>query len=222
CQLPLHDHIVPITPGLPNSGWAMSPHERCSAGSWCPYACKSGMYSAQWDPQSKCSLGPKCGSKNGGLFCNSKGELVKPFPDRPYCEEGLTGVQISNQLAGSVSICQTVFPGNEAMIIPTVAHSNEMLNLLTPPSTYWFNTSAHFYVNMPNTDASHCIWGQPDYPVGNWAPFIIGTNEGFQKNIFVSVQVNPLFIESGLIEKFRSYTIRFKCRGNCPGYECSV
>jgi len=84
-------------------------------GGYCPYACKSGMYSAQWDPNSAPASGSNgfkgTNSMHGGLICNSDGTLTKPRPDQPLCLPGSPNVYLKNTLGASVSTCQTVFPG---------------------------------------------------------------------------------------------------------------
>lgn len=53
CDFPTDDdNLVAVTPDEMNAGWAMSPDQKCSRDSWCPYACKPGMVMAQWDPDS--------------------------------------------------------------------------------------------------------------------------------------------------------------------------
>jgi hypothetical protein len=50
CAFPTDAGLVAVTPGSSNAGWAMSPDQTCSPGSYCPYACPSGQVMAQWDP----------------------------------------------------------------------------------------------------------------------------------------------------------------------------
>lgn len=51
CAFPYDAGLVAITPGSMNAGWAMSPDQACTPGSYCPYACPSGQVSMQWDPK---------------------------------------------------------------------------------------------------------------------------------------------------------------------------
>lgn len=44
--------LVAVTPDAMNGGWAMSPDQECTPGSYCPIACEPGMVMAQWDPDS--------------------------------------------------------------------------------------------------------------------------------------------------------------------------
>ena len=50
CAFPYDAGLVPVTPGSQNAGWAMSPDQPCTPGSYCPYACPAGQVSVQWDP----------------------------------------------------------------------------------------------------------------------------------------------------------------------------
>jgi Beta-glucosidase (SUN family) len=50
CQFPTDAGLVSVTPDQENAGWAMSPNQPCTPGSYCPYACPPGQLSMQWDP----------------------------------------------------------------------------------------------------------------------------------------------------------------------------
>ncbi|KAI9292985.1 hypothetical protein K502DRAFT_325543 [Neoconidiobolus thromboides FSU 785] len=223
CNLPTDENIIPITPKQMNRGWAMSPDQGCKIGGWCPYACKAGYYSAQYDESARVQ-GPQAGSMNGGLKCEQGGKLTKPFADRPYCLPGMMNVHIDNRLDGQVSLCQTTYPGNEAMLIPTVAKPGNLQVINTPPQTYWQSTSAHYYVNPVNSSQDECIWGEKSKAIGNWAPFIVGSNEGFEGNTFVMITVNPEFISAGLQSTIGDYyKMRIECDdGACNGAPCEI
>ncbi|KAJ2780032.1 hypothetical protein H4R18_003687 [Coemansia javaensis] len=215
------DRVVPITPGAKNAGWAMSPDQQCTAGSWCPYACEPGYYAAQWDPQALVYNGK--GSMNGGLFAEADGRLTKPFPERPYCAPGMFNARIRNTLGQPVSACQTVYPGNEAMLIPSVAAPGGSVPLNVVPSSYWLGTSAQYYVNMAGSGSEQCVWGNPGKPTGNWGPFIFGAGQGKDGNTYISVQYNPLYLEVGFKAQ-DAYNVRIECdSGHCnfpAGGEC--
>ena len=51
CEFPSDAGLVAVTPGSSNGGWAMSPDQPCTAGSYCPFACPPGQVMAQWNPQ---------------------------------------------------------------------------------------------------------------------------------------------------------------------------
>ncbi|KAJ1823584.1 hypothetical protein LPJ60_001442 [Coemansia sp. RSA 2675] len=215
------DHVVPLTPSSSNGGWAMSPNQQCKPGGWCPYACAPGYYSAQWDPAATSYNGH--GSMNGGLYADANGRLSKPFPDRPFCAPGMFNARIVNKLGRSVSACQTVYPGNEAMIIPSVAQAGGVTDLNVVPSTYWLGTSSQFYVNLAGSSEEQCIWGDDHSPIGNWAPYIFGGGEARDGNTYISVQFNPLYTSMGF-KVSDAYNVKIQCtQGNCnfpPGGQC--
>ncbi|ORX67976.1 hypothetical protein DL89DRAFT_294502 [Linderina pennispora] len=224
------DNVVPITPQSLNGGWAMSPDQSCKPGGWCPYACAPGYYSAQWDPSASAYNG--AGSMNGGLKADANGKLSKPFPDRPFCESGMMNAHIENKLGQSVSACQTVYPGNEAMIIPSVASAGGSVQLNVVPKSYWLGVSSQFYVNLAGSDASQCIWGNDDKPIGNWAPYIFGGGQAADGNTYISVQFNPLYTSKGF-KVSDAYNVRIECTSGkcnfpnsgeckCEGGKCSV
>lgn len=195
CVLPSDPDIVPITPNKTNAGWAMSPDQRCTEGGWCAYACRSGMVSVQWDPSVACAVGAGCNSFNGGIRCGAGGEIAKPFPEKPFCEQGLDNISIRSELSQSVAFCQTVYPGNENMLIATVATPGCQGQILTsPPATYWMGTSAQFYVNPAGSTAANCNWGDPKVgPFGNWAPFVVGAGQAPDGLTYASLSINPNF-----------------------------
>ncbi|KAJ2744926.1 hypothetical protein GGI20_002576 [Coemansia sp. BCRC 34301] len=215
------DNVVPITPGSSNGGWAMSPNQQCRANAWCPYACAPGYYSAQWDPSAVSYNGR--GSMNGGLFADAAGRLSKPFPEKPFCSPGMFNARVVNRLAQSVSACQTVYPGNEAMIIPSVAPAGGSVSLNVVPSSYWLGTSSQFYVNLAGSSADQCIWGDNDRPIGNWAPYIFGAGQAKDGNTYISVQYNPLYASMGF-KAADAYSVKIVCTaGKCnfpPGGQC--
>ncbi|KAJ9077148.1 hypothetical protein DSO57_1019460 [Entomophthora muscae] len=214
CILPKDTNIVPITPNKPNAGWAMSPDQKCTSGSWCAYACRPGMVSVQWDPSVQCAAGPGCTSFNGGIKCGANREIIKPFPNKPFCEQGLENINIRSELDQSVSFCQTVYPGNEDMLIATVANPHCKDQIITsPPASYWMGTSAQFYVNPAGSTAANCNWGDPKLgPFGNWAPFVFGAGQAKDGMSFASLTMNPNFPSVSI--KAPLYKISLICN-NC-------
>jgi hypothetical protein len=79
--------------------------------------------------------------QDGGLYCDG-GQPVKPFPDQPYCVDGTGAVSGQNQCSEVVSFCQTVLPGNEAMLIPTDIQPGQTVVLAVPGPSYWDGTAA--------------------------------------------------------------------------------
>lgn len=51
CAFPTDAGLVAVTPNSMNAGWAMSPDQPCTPGSYCPYACPPGQVMAQWNPK---------------------------------------------------------------------------------------------------------------------------------------------------------------------------
>ncbi|OMJ13936.1 hypothetical protein AYI70_g8203 [Smittium culicis] len=209
------DMVYPITVNQENQGWAMSPNQSCKKGTWCPYACAPGYYSTQWDPLATKYNG--AGSMNGGLYCDYNGILRKPFQDKPYCAKGVFNTIIRNTLSQPVSACQTVYPGNEAMIIPSVAQPGSTVPLNVVPNTYWLGTSSQFYVNLAGSTEKQCIWGNPDKPVGNWGPYIFGAGQAKDGNTYISVQYNPLYSQVGF-KTTDTYNVEIKCLSGFCNY----
>jgi hypothetical protein len=211
-------NLVAITPDAENAGWAMSPDQPCTPGMYCPIACKPGMVMAQWDPDSKFEYPV---SMNGGLYCNDDGEVEKPFPNKPYCVEGTGTIKAVNKAGKGMSWCQTVLPGNEAMLIPTMVTSSA--TLAVPDTDYWCETAAHFYINPPGTGEEGCIWGDDSSPIGNWSPYVAGANTDANGQTFVKLGWNPIFEESSLLKTLPSFGVKIECPdGGCNGLPCQI
>ncbi|CAM1511461.1 Fc.00g089740.m01.CDS01 [Cosmosporella sp. VM-42] len=219
CEFPTDDpNLVAITPNESNAGWAMSPDQACEPGHYCPFACKPGMVMAQWDPDSDYSYPA---SMNGGLYCNDNGEIEKPFEDSPNCVDGSGAVEAINKCSSHMSWCQTVLPGNEAMLIPTLVSSKA--TLAVPDSSYWCSTAAHFYINPPGTGEEGCIWGSDSEPIGNWSPYVAGANTESDGTTFVKLGWNPIWEDSGLKSKLPDFGIEILCPdGGCNGLPCKI
>lgn len=67
CQFPTDAGLVAVTPNQKNGGWAMSPDQQCTPGSYCPYACPPGQVSMQWDPKADSYSYP------GSMVCINSG-----------------------------------------------------------------------------------------------------------------------------------------------------
>ncbi|KAE8375192.1 hypothetical protein BDV26DRAFT_283684 [Aspergillus bertholletiae] len=222
CEFPKDAGLVAVTPNFMNAGWAMSPDEPCKPGNYCPYACPPGQVSMQWDPKATSYSYPM--SMNGGLYCDEDGKIQKPFPSKPYCQDGTGAVSVRNKCKSQVSFCQTVLPGNEAMLIPTLVE--DMATLAVPDLSYWCETAAHFYINPPGYDAeTACVWGTSDTPIGNWTPFVAGANTDGDGNTFVKIGWNPIYLES--TTPFRDvvpdFGVEIECEGDgCNGLPCKI
>lgn len=219
CQLPSDKGLVKI-PGQDNGGWAMSPDQKCTAGSYCPYACPSGQLMAQWDTDAKSYSYPD--SQNGGLHCNQDGTVSKPFSNKPYCMDGKGTVQAKNNAGSSVAFCQTVLPGNEAMLIPTSVDDGSEEQLAVPGTDYFAQTASHFYINPPGVSTTDgCIWGSKDKPHGNWTPYVAGANMDDNGQTFVKIGWNPKYIDD--FKDKPSFGIRVTCDdGDCDGLPCEI
>lgn len=218
CSLPDDPDLVPVTPNMMNKGFAMSPDQACKSGMHCPIACKPGKVMAQWKPNTSYKVSE---SMDGGLYCDN-GKAVKPFPDQGYCVDGTGTVSAVNKCGKVISFCQTVLPGNEAMLIPTEVSSSSVLAV--PGPSYWASTAAHFYINPPGTSASQgCVWGSDADPFGNWAPYVAGTNTVADGSTFVQISWNPIYQDSKWAGTKPSYGVKIECNGGgCNGLPCEI
>ncbi|KAI4249524.1 MAG: hypothetical protein LQ352_005604 [Teloschistes flavicans] len=161
---------------------------------------------------------------NGGLFCDKSGKIQKPFPDKPYCVDGTGNIGCHNKASGNVAVCQTVLPGNEAMLIPTNVETSATLAI--PGPEYWASTAAHFYVNPPGVSVDEgCIWGSVDKPHGNWSPYVLGGNAVEGGETFIKLGWNPIYLEPAT--PFRdvkpSFGVEIICEGDgCNGLPCAI
>ncbi|KAJ5937715.1 hypothetical protein N7454_004057 [Penicillium verhagenii] len=216
CQFPTDAGLVAVTPNEENAGWAMSPNQPCKPGNYCPYACPAGQVSMQWDPEATSYTYPM--SMNGGLYCDENGDIQKPFPNNPYCEDGTGVVSAHNMASQAVSFCQTVLPGNEAMLIPTLVE--ELTTLAVPGMSYWCSTAAQYYINAPGVSAEEgCVWGTNANPVGNWSPYTAGANTDGEGNTYVKIGWNPIYLEP--TTPFRDVRPEFGIEIECDGDDCN-
>lgn len=222
CSLPSNKGLIKV-PGASNQGWAMSPDQKCTAGSYCPYACPAGKLMAQWNPDAKSYTPGK--SEQGGLYCNDDGSVSKPMDDKDYCVDGEGTVSVNNKADKDVAFCQTVLPGNEAMLIPTNAKQGESdTTLAVPGPDYWAGTAAHYYINAPGVSTKEgCVWGSKNKEVGNWAPYVAGANVNDDGETFVKIAWNPKHIDDFSGQK-PNFGIRITCdnEGDCNGLDCEI
>ncbi|KAK3380169.1 hypothetical protein B0T24DRAFT_184917 [Lasiosphaeria ovina] len=218
CTLPKDSTDLVFVPGASNNGFAMSPDQTCDSGKYCPIACVSGKVMRQWDPKAS-YVYPE--SMNGGLYCDN-GTPKKPFDGEPYCVSGTGTVKAVNKCGKIVSFCQTVLPGNEAMIIPNDVSST--LTLAVPSIDYWNGSAAHYYINPPGTPSSvGCVWGDPSQPIGNWSPYVAGANTDAEGRTFLKIAWNPIYTGCELAKTKPSYGVKIECpNGGCNGLPCSI
>ncbi|MCJ1479763.1 hypothetical protein MMC13_008449 [Lambiella insularis] len=223
CQFPTSAGLVAVTPGSQNAGWAMSPNQPCTPGMYCPYACPPGQVMNQWDPKATSYTYPA--SMNGGLYCDQSGAISKPFPDQPYCVTQSTNIGAINKVGEVVSFCQTVLPGNEAMLIPT-SIEDEIVQLAIPDTNYWCGTAAHFYINPPGIDCNRaCVWGTNENPYGNWSPYVAGGNTDEHGNTFIKLAWNPIYLEPAtpFCNTMPTWGVEIVCDGpGCNGLPCAI
>ncbi|KAF4126713.1 Beta-glucosidase (SUN family) [Geosmithia morbida] len=220
CEFPADadPNLVAVTPESENAGWAMSPDQPCKPGSYCPYACKPGMVMAQWDPDSTYTYPA---SMNGGVYCDKSGQVSKPFPSKPYCVDGTGAVKAVNKAGSAMSWCQTVLPGNEAMLIPTLV--TDEATIAVPDPSYWCSTAAHFYINPPGVGVEGCIWGDESQPLGNWSPYVAGANTDSDGSTFVKLGWNPIYEASSLMSTETKFGVKIECPdGGCNGLPCAI
>ena len=223
CQFPTDAGLVSVTPNEENAGWAMSPDQPCKPGMYCPYACPAGQVGLQWDPKATSYTYPI--SQNGGLYCNEDGEIEKPFPKKDYCADGTGYARVNNTCGGVISFCQTVLPGNEAMLIPTEVHAGMSEVIAVPDPSYWVSTAAHYYINAPGVGIEEgCVWGTKANPIGNWSPYVAGANTDASGNTFVKIGWNPVYLEPDCPFKttLPDFGMRLVCDGSCVGLPCEI
>lgn len=221
CAFPTDQGLVAVNEGGTGGGWAISKDRTCRAGDWCPYACPSGQLAAQWDPSVTSYTYP--GSQYGGLKCNSDGTLSKPFSNKPYCYDGKGTLSAKNTLGENVLFCQTVLPGNEEMLIPTNVDGGNEETLAVPGTEYWAGTSAHYYVNPPGVSTSDgCTWGTSAKAEGNWSPYVVGVNQDDNKDTFVKIGWNPIYLDA--FTSLPSFGLRITCddESKCNGLKCEI
>lgn len=222
CSFPTDAGLVSVTPGSSNGGWAMSPDQQCTPGKYCPYACPPGKVMAQWDPSATSYTYPQ--SENGGLLCNSDGTVSKPFADKAYCVDGTGSVAVNNKASSDVAFCQTVLPGNEAMLIPTLVGAGSDQSLAVPGPSYWAGTAAHYYINAPGVSTTDgCVWGDSSKAEGNWAPYVAGANTDSSGQTFLKIGWNPIYTEA-FSGKKPNFGVRITCDDDseCNGLTCEI
>ncbi|KAI1619163.1 SUN domain-containing protein [Exophiala viscosa] len=222
CAFPTNAGLVSVTPNESNAGWAMSPDQSCTPGTYCPYACPPGEVSMQWNPSATSYTYPL--SMDGGLYCDENGNIQKPFPNNPYCKSTETSIGVQNNAGDHVSFCQTVLPGNEAMLIPTLV--TDSATLAAPDMSYWCETAAHYYINPPGIDTeTACVWGTNANPYGNWSPYVAGANVDASGNTYIKLGWNPIYLEEAtpFRNEMPTWGVEIDCpNGGCNGLPCAI
>lgn len=164
--------------------------------------------------------------------------MNKPFPNKDYCVDGTGSVSAVNNAGSTVAFCQTVLPGNEAMLIPTAVDSTAVLAV--PGTSYWCETAAQYvsvntilsqaltkcsyYINAPGiSTADACIWGDGTEALGNWSPYVAGANTDSSGNTFVKIGWNPIYTGCSFSKVTPSFGVKIVCSGSgCNGEPCSI
>lgn len=222
CKFPSDKGLVSVTPKKDNAGWALSPDQKCTAGSYCPYACPAGKLMAQWDKSATTYSYPE--SMNGGIYCEDDGSISKPFSDKDFCVDGEGTLKASNKADKEVAFCQTVLPGNEAMLIPTSVDGNDENDLAVPGPDYYSGTAAHYYINSPGISTEDaCVWGTKEKAQGNWSPYVGGVNMDKDGNTFIKIGWNPKYLDD-FKDKLPNFGVRITCddEGKCNGLDCEI
>ncbi|KAG0679001.1 hypothetical protein C6P40_000146 [Pichia californica] len=225
CSFPNEDNMVGVyNSKITSNGWAQD--GLCTAGSYCQYACKPGYLMGQWNPSVTSYTYP--GSQEGGLYCDSNGQLSKPFSNKDYCIEGKGTAKGVNNANSDVAFCQTVLPGNEEMLIPTDISGNGGTNQLAVPGTdYFASTASHFYINAPGVSVEEgCTWGSSSNPYGNWSPYVAGFNMDDNGNTFAKIGWNPIYVasDSPFQNTKPNFGIKITCDdpSKCNGGSCEI
>lgn len=224
CSFPNEENMVAVTNSkISSDGWAQD--GTCKGGSYCQYACKPGYLMGQWNPEVTTYSYP--GSQDGGLYCNSNGELSKPISNKDYCVAGKGTAKGVNNANSNVAFCQTVLPGNEEMLIPTDISAGNSNSLAVPGTDYFASSASHFYINAPGVSVEEgCTWGSSSNPYGNWAPYVAGFNMDDNGNTYSKIGWNPIYVESnGPFANVKpNFGIRLKCddSSKCNGGTCEI
>lgn len=198
CQLPDQDHVVCL-PGsrrgsTVNKGWALDPKaQACRPGVHCLYACEPGYYWTTFNDAETSNYdvvnGPKVGHCDGtwdygtsthGVYCKEDGQLA--MPEQPLCMLGETYVYAENRLDTHVFLCQTVFPGHEIFLIPTLVKPGETVMITTQPKHFWSGptyaspTHGDIYVGFAGADIMEsCTWDEFSPSGASLLPYEIGS-----------------------------------------------
>ena len=137
---------------------------------------------------------------------------------------GTQGFKAVDTTGKGVAFCQTVLPGNEAMLIPTQCEGETELAI--PDPSYWAGTAAHYYINPPGVSVEEaCIWGTSANPVGNWSPYVAGGNTVSGGETFIKIGWNPIYLQP--TTPFRNvlptWGVEIQCEGGeCNGLPCAI
>lgn len=110
------------------------------------------------------------------------------------------------------------------MLIPTEVSG--FATLANPGPDYWCSTAAHYYINPPGTGAGEgCVWGSKDNPVGNWSPYVAGSNVDDSGETFLKLGWNPIYLEpqTPFRDNMPDWGVKIDCpNGGCNGLPCAI
>ena len=70
--------------------------------------------------------------EDGGLYCDSQGNLQKGREAASMCRDVRGEVTMRNTGRQDAHVCQTVFPGSESMLIPNRLSVNKPVQIAIP------------------------------------------------------------------------------------------
>jgi len=199
CALPDQQGVVCLPPSRRGSniakGWALDPKSQaCKPGVHCLYACEPGYYWTTYNQaetsnydyehaqqKGHCDGTWNYGTSTHGVLCKQDGTLDLP-KDKPLCQLGETYVYAENQLDTHVFLCQTIFPGHEIFLIPTLVKPGESVMITTQPANFWHGptyskpTHGDFYVSFAGADIMEaCSWDEFSPSGASLLPYEIGS-----------------------------------------------
>lgn len=71
--------------------------------------------------------------------------------------DGTGTVSAVNDCSEEVAFCQTVLPGNEAMLIPTEVGAGSSMILAIPGASYWASTAAQYVIYSQNQIGANAL-----------------------------------------------------------------
>jgi len=161
------------------------------------------------------------GTSTHGVYCREDGTLE--LPPTPLCSLGETYVYAENQLDTHIYLCQTVFPGHEIFLIPTLVRPGESVMITTQPVDFWHGptyskpTHGDFYVSFAGADIMEaCTWDEFSPSGAALLPYEIGS--GVEDNgVVYSTHYFYQQPNSEVPASKVGYTLDLECESSEPG-----